>query len=346
MFGVERKRLYGCDSTRQPSSTACLIEEVKEMVSIQSRSCERFQIVLTEMPTSKKWSRAEKLSLFSPIVAILGAAAAWGTFVVNKSNRQDSQTQAQQTELNEQIDSRVEKKVASVGEALRAKADDAAVKKDFGDLHKELAAGFDGIRSDIEKNNGLIRQTKEDLAKLNGRVDGIDKDVNLLLQKQLRAAADSPPAVLAAQIPNVYFLYQLAEQRNTQIPNETTNLLRGKLASVESSEPDFWQLAASVISRASANLIGRNLQTQGRITNTMSNNSLVGARVILDNIQFVNNVCDRCVIEYHGGPTITRNNRFTNCLFVISLQLQVPPEGGQKVVKTLLASNLRSVRSL
>jgi len=260
------------------------------------------------------------------------------------SLRQDAQTQSRQTQLNDLVDNRIEKKLISVGDQLRGKADGTTVKKESSDLHEEMVKGFEAIHSDIEKGNALIRETREETAKLNGRVDGIDKNVDRLINLQLRSAASLPPDALAPQVANVYALYQVAEQRNVPISNEINNLLRVKLASAEASQSDFWPLASKVITRASQAAVGQNLTTSQTIQNVfIEHNTFRGARVVLDRVHFISNLFDQCVVEYHGGPTDTRNNVFRNCLFIISIAA-IPPEDGQKTVRTLLASsNLRSV---
>jgi hypothetical protein len=315
------------------------------MLSVQQHTAKRFQIVVMKMPitgkSGKKWTRSEKLSLIAPSVAIIAALAAWGTFFVNSSNRKDAQAQTQLAQSERKIDGQIDRKLIPVGEQLLTKADGTTVTRQFGDLHDEITRQFQSLHSDIEKGNDLIRQSREEVAKLSGRVEGIDKNVDLLLQKQLKVAADFPPPVLADQIENVNFLYRLAVDRKVDIPNETNNLLRVKLASVHSQSPEFWPLASTVLSRASAALIGT-MPTFRIFSGTIRGSSFENLHVILDGSSFMQNSFENCVVEYRGGPTIVQGNIFINCLFVFNVR-GTPPPDGQRLVRTILASNLRSV---
>ena len=87
-----------------------------------------------------------------------------------------------QTQLNQQIDDRIDKKLNSIRDAFKSKPSGATVKKGIGDLRDELSGGLKDIRSDIEKTNTRIRGAKEDLARH-----------SVLLQRQLKAAAGLPP---------------------------------------------------------------------------------------------------------------------------------------------------------
>jgi hypothetical protein len=212
------------------------------------------------------------------------------------------------------------------------------------EIRGEQNSSIQLIRSELEKSNVLVRGTKEDLAKLTGKMETLETDVKLLLQHQLRSAADLPGGALASQLSNVAFLYQMASRRRISIPADTSNLIRQKLADINPTGPTYWSVAATTISEESAALVGGNLEVKGTIQDlSIIRNTFARRRVILDGAYFAGNVFIECIVEYRGGPTDVQDNIFKDCLFVVSLS-GAPPPGGQKVIQSLLSSNLRSVK--
>jgi hypothetical protein len=210
------------------------------VLSIQDRSRETFQIVLTEMAMSKKWTRAERLSLISPGVAILAAIAAWGVFLVNRANRQDSRVRVEQTQLTGQIDNRIDTKLGPIINDIEARKNtEGSLKTDIDGFKVSLREGLGAARTDIDKVGDVARSTQQAVSEMKGQMQRLEKDVDLLLQRQLKAFADLPAATLAAQIPNMAFLYQMASQRKIEIPSETNNSIRTKLASIDSGGSEF-----------------------------------------------------------------------------------------------------------
>jgi hypothetical protein len=289
-------------------------------------------------------TRAERFSLLSPAVAIVGAAAAWGGYFVNSANRQDTIGQVAQTQFDAKVDSRIDTKLASVLSSLRDKEDTVTGTKQIETVRGEQSNALQAIHSELEKTNTLVGGTKEELAKLTGKMDTLERDVNLLLERQLRSAADLPNTALASQLPNVAFLYQMATRRGIRIPTEIDTSIRWKLASIGPTGPAYWSVAAITISRESEALMGGNLKVGGTLEElTVDHNTFFDQRVLLDGAHFSNNLFVRCIIEYRGGATDVNSNGFDHCLFIISTS-GTPPPTGQKVIQSLLASDLQLVR--
>jgi len=157
--------------------------------------------------------------------------------------------------------------------------------------------------------------------------------------------ADLPSSALASQLPNVEFLYTMATRCAISVPVDISNSIRQKLASIHPTGPAYWSVAATTISQESAALWGGSLEVQG----TISDSSIIRSefrrrRVILDGAYFGGDTFIECVIEYHGGATSLEGNIFQDCVFVVSLS-GAPPVAGRKIIQTLLASDLRSVKS-
>jgi hypothetical protein len=271
------------------------------------------------------------------VTALLGISG-WAGVYVDRANRQDAIGQSAKAELNTRIDDRVDKKLARF-------VDREELSKQIEGVRTEQKGTLQGIRSGIEKNNTLIIQTREDQARSATKVDDLEKDVHLLLEHQLRAAADLPSSALASQLPNVEFLYGMAARWGIPVPVGISNSIRQKLVFIRPSGPAYWSLAGTTISQESAALVGDNLNVQGTIGDTtIIRNEFRRRRVMLDGAYFAGNIFIECVIEYHGGATSLEGNIFQDCLFVVSLS-GAPPPAGQKIIQTLLASDLRSVKS-
>jgi len=293
----------------------------------------------------QKLTRSEWFSLLSPAVAVVGAVAAWSGYFVNSANRQDTIAQVAQTQSDAKVDSRIDTKLAPVLSSLHDKEDTVTGTKQLETARSEQSTALQAIRSELEKNSALVAGTKEDLARLSGKLDTVERDVNLLLQHQLHSSADLPSGALASQLPNIVFLYEMASRRAISIPIDVSNSIRQKLAVIRPTGPAYWSVAATTISQESAALVGANLEVQGTIRDqSIIRNEFRRRRVILDGAYFAGNVFIECVIEYHGGTTVLEGNVFKNCLFVVSLSGAPPPEG-QKIIQSLLDSDLRSVKT-
>jgi hypothetical protein len=297
-----------------------------------------------------QWTRQEKISFGTAItavcalvVAIVAGAGTLENSRTSVANRQDRQAETEETKRDKNVDARIGSALNPIKEDLARKASNNALKESAEGTRKDIKEGFDGIRGEIKEISKSVQQTQLDVAKMAGRMDRLEKNVDDFLPRRIAAAAALPPAALASDIPNLKFLYALADDRKVQIANETSNLLREKLALVETSQPDFWSLAATVITRVSRAAINENLSTSQRIQNVfIHGNTFHGALVVLDGIHFIANICEQCVVQYDGGPTDVRNNLFVNCLFVVSLK-SAPPQAGHRVIEVLQTSNLKSV---
>ena len=295
-------------------------------------------------PVKSPWTRPEKIAVCAACLSLPGTIGTIGNSVVNALNRQDTKSQAQQSKDDDHRSSLIDRKLDPVKSALEQRKDDqVGDRSDVQAIRTSLKEGLDGIREDLSKTAQLAQDTKADLAKLSGKVDGIDKNVDLLLAKQLRAAADLPGPVLAGQVDNVYALYELANERHLTVPEDTNDLLRTKLATVENRSQAFWPLAGILITNVSR-VVNPIIRTNGQTLQNIAveGNTFTGITVVLDGIHFRGNVCTQCVVVYNGGPTDTGKNIFINCAFVVSLKA-MPPQSGQAVVARLLASDLRSV---
>jgi len=270
------------------------------------------------------------------VTALLGVSGRAGVYV-DRANRQDAIGQSAKAELDTRIDERVDKKLARF-------VDREELSKQIEGVRTEQKGTLQGIHSEIEKNNTLIIRTREDQARSASKVDDLEKDVHLLLEHQLRAAADLPSTALASQLSNVEFLYGTATRWGIPVPVGISNSIRQKLAFIRPTGPGYWSLAATTISQESAALVGGNLKVQGTIGDTsIIGNEFRRRRVILDGAYFAGNMFIECVIEYHGGATSLEGNIFQDCLFVVSLS-GAPPPAGRNIIQTLLASDLRSVK--
>jgi hypothetical protein len=291
-------------------------------------------------PTPAPWTRPEKIAVIVATISAFASLGTVGTFLVNRANRQDTQAQTQQTQSEQQIDARIDKKLGPISDQLRGKVDDATVKKEFSDLREEMNKGFQTLYSEIAKTNDSIHQTQIDLAKLTSKVEGIDKNVDRLIGIQLKSAANLPPAALGPQIANVNALYEIAGERKVIIPDEINNQLRLKLASVITSQPDFWILASVVITRSFQAAVGPNFPTTGRRPSsvTFNNSTLSGVRLVLDTVHLNFVTCNHCIVEYYGGAIDVRNTFFSNCLFIVTVKAVPAAPGAEKTIRTLLAS--------
>lgn len=264
-----------------------------------------------------------------------------GSFWYTHATYQDSHTQIQQSRVEEQIENHLNARLPAIQTELRKEAE-TNLRQGISGVTATFTEGLRGVREDAAKTNQLLTTVQQEAAKTNGKLEEIDRDVNLLLQRQIRGAANLPASVLASQIPNLNFLYQMASERKVPISSETTNEIRLKLATVDASAPDFWPFVSAILSKASRMTVG-DLAAQRTLTTAITGSYLEGVRVSLDGLLFVNNTCDRCVVEYHGGNTDVTGSVFTDCLFIIAVD-HPPPLGGQKMADTLLASaDLRSV---
>jgi peptidoglycan hydrolase CwlO-like protein len=122
----------------------------------------------------------------------------WGGLYVEYANRQDAVKQTAKVAFDNQIDGRIDKKPVPISSELHEKTDAASVTHQMDALRTEQRNALQSIHDAIEKSNGVVSGTKEDIAKLTGKLDALEKDVNLLLQRQLRSAADLPSDVLAS----------------------------------------------------------------------------------------------------------------------------------------------------
>lgn len=272
------------------------------------------------------------------IVTVLLGVSGWAGVYVERANRQDAIRKSAKAELNTRIDDRFEKKLARM-------VDRDELAKQIEGNRTEQNAALQAIHSELEKNNILIARTREDIVKSTTKVDALENDVHLLLEHQLRATADLPSSALASQLPNVEFLYTMATRCAISVPVDISNSIRQKLASIHPTGPAYWSVAATTISQESAALWGGSLEVQG----TISDSSIIRSefrrrRVILDGAYFGGDTFIECVIEYHGGATSLEGNIFQDCVFVVSLS-GAPPVAGRKIIQTLLASDLRSVKS-
>jgi len=184
----------------------------------------------------------------------------------------------------------------------------------------------------LEPTNGLIREMQRQVDGINGRVERLDKDVTLLLEHQLKAAAVLPASTFAAQIPDVKFLYELADKKNIPVPIDVTNQIRLKLASIDSTTTDYWALSSDVITRVSR------AAYRGMVTIKMEHQSAMrNYHLVLDQAAFVDSRCDRCVIEYNGGENDFSGSQFNDCLFIIHVSA-APAPAGVRFIRTLLAA--------
>ena len=277
------------------------------------------------------------------IIAIVVSLSGWGGLCVEYTNRQDVVKEATKAHFADQIDGRIDKKLVPITSELHEKTDVASVTHQIDMLRAEQHNSVQSIHDEMEKSNSVIGGTKEDVAKLSGKLDALEKDVNLLLQRQLRSAADLPNDALASQLPNVAFLYGMADQRGISICIETSKLIRGKLGAIRPSGQAYWSVAATTISQESAALTG-GVAVHGTVPNLgIIRNTFRRRRVLLDGAYLAGNVFIECIVEYHGGATEATSNIFKDCLFVVSLSGAPPPQG-QKIIQSLLASDLRFVQ--
>jgi hypothetical protein len=196
------------------------------------------------------------------------------------------------------------------------------------------------------KINGATGQPgiSDRLAKIEGSVEQMSKDLHDVFQNQLRRVSELPPAEFKAEIPDIAAMTRLASASGFQIEPQVGDALRQKLATVDLSSVTDWSVAAVLISISSQAAMTIPASVKTALGSYVGDLTFSGGVFDLDGgAKFERVSFEKAVIRYRGGPVNLHDVTFKSCRFIFQVKF-VPPPDGQKLTKTLLASNIADVK--
>jgi hypothetical protein len=186
---------------------------------------------------------------------------------------------------------------------------------------------------------------------------GIKEIREQLTSQSLAAYASLPLRDFKATLPDLRSSVAAARQQNVKVPPKVVDDLAQKMTAIDTNAPQFWPLAASLISYRASLLVGGSgnwtLTSFPPCNGPVDLDRAVGmpqARLTedscyaeLDGKKISRWDCIRCLVKYSGGPVSLRDVHFQGCLFVFDFQSKPATPDGERLSKTLLASESQNV---
>jgi hypothetical protein len=221
----------------------------------------------------------------------------------------------------------------------------------------------------VSKEASFEGTTEQRLKIVESEIEKIDDE---LTTENIANQAALPIPNLRASLPELHASLATARQKNLKVPDSVLGELSNKLASIETNEPTFWPVAASLISYRSFVLVGTpqgweafppcpgmadldaspgaTVQAntpEGKPTGPKVPIQRIGNQdctIQLDGKRGSRWDCTHCVVKYSGGPVSLHDVHFTDCLFIFDLpQNRAPAPSGQLFAQDLLGSDLKNV---
>jgi len=191
----------------------------------------------------------------------------------------------------------------------------------------------------------------EDLARIQGRLDGIQPLIEGLIKDQMHHVANLSQKDFGFQLPRIRQIVTAATKENVRVQVEDVKQIALKLRQTNEATPDFWMTAAAIINYQSfLNQMRGEAPDPVRIskpcvqrgTNITFDGQILGAMVFeecvvdLDSNSFKKVVFRNSVIKYRGGPAFLEDVLFVNCRFEIDTKLEATAPTQPNLISALL----------
>jgi hypothetical protein len=221
-----------------------------------------------------------------------------------------------------------------------------------GDLHSTINADIDQKLGEPRKI--LDGHTKQ-LERIQTALEGLTKNVELLLRKELKIMAELPEKQFEQNLDLVANDLSTASQHDIAIEASIVAKIQSALKTAKENSPDYWRAVSALVTQQ---YISRNQVT---LASTLSAPACVpaggglvfrereiscpsGSVLDLDNKTITNSVVENLVIRYRGSPATIKNTIFIDCTFILDLSSSLSPVGKTIAKQIFLASPTDKVR--